>query len=257
MRMNHRLDHSGKVLHDLLCRLPGQKGRKRRECRDGQHAQLDVEAAEARAAVAAESEKSRQQAISDAQDILAKAKSAGESELARMKAELRKEVTRLVVETSAKVTADVLTVDQKKRLVTLRGPEGNERTIRVGEEVRNLPQVKKGDQVVVSYYESAVFQLHKKGTATPGGAVVEGADRAKPGELPGAAGARSINVTATVVKVDKKAPSLTLKGPDGKTFTLPVKDASRLDAVKEKDLLEITYTEAMAVEVEKAPAPKK
>ena len=158
---------------------------------------------------------------------------------------------------TVKITAQVKAIDQKKRLVTLRGPEGNERTIRVGEEVRNLPQVKKGDQVVVSYYESAVFQLHKKGTATPGGAVVEGADRAKPGELPGAAGARSINVTATVVKVDKKAPSLTLKGPDGKTFTLPVKDASRLDAVKEKDLLEITYTEAMAVEVEKAPAPKK
>jgi len=71
---------------------------------------------EARAAAAAEAERSRQQAITDAQDILAKAKVAGDNELARMKAELRKEVTRLVVETSAKVTADVLTVDQKKRL---------------------------------------------------------------------------------------------------------------------------------------------
>lgn len=71
---------------------------------------------EARSAATAEAEKSRQQAIADAQDILAKAKAAGDNEVARMKAELRKEVTRLVVETSAKVTADVLTVDQKKRL---------------------------------------------------------------------------------------------------------------------------------------------
>ncbi|HAB18660.1 MAG TPA: F0F1 ATP synthase subunit B [Verrucomicrobiota bacterium] len=71
---------------------------------------------EARAAAAAENEKSRQQAITDAQDILAKAKVASEAELARMKVELRREVTRLVVETSAKVTANVLTPDQKQRL---------------------------------------------------------------------------------------------------------------------------------------------
>ncbi len=71
---------------------------------------------EARAAMAAENERGRQQAVADAQDILAKARMAGETELVRLKSELRKEVTRLVVETSAKVTADVLTVDQKTRL---------------------------------------------------------------------------------------------------------------------------------------------
>jgi len=71
---------------------------------------------EARIAAAAENERSRQQAVTDAQDILAKARTASETELVRMKAELRKEVTRLVVETSAKVTAEVLTLDQKQRL---------------------------------------------------------------------------------------------------------------------------------------------
>ncbi len=71
---------------------------------------------EARTAATSEAEKTRQLAITDAQTLIAKAKDANENELARMKAELRKEFTRLVVETSAKVTADVLTVDQKKRL---------------------------------------------------------------------------------------------------------------------------------------------
>lgn len=71
---------------------------------------------EARAAMAAENERGRQQAVADAQDILAKARMAGETELVRLKSELRKEVTRLVVETSAKVTAEVLTVEQKTRL---------------------------------------------------------------------------------------------------------------------------------------------
>ena len=71
---------------------------------------------EARAPLAAETERTRQQAVADAQDILEKARQASEAELRRMKAELRKEMTRLIVETSGKVTSNVLTVDQKQRL---------------------------------------------------------------------------------------------------------------------------------------------
>lgn len=151
------------------------------------------------------------------------------------------------------VTAVVTHIDQKQRLVTLKGPDGASQTVHVGDDVRNLAQVKKGDHVVVSYLESIVFQLHKKGKAKPGAEAVEGAGRAEPGQMPGAVGARAVTVVATVMKVDKKAPSITLKGPKGKTMTLPVKDASKLDPVKVGDLIEITYTEAMAVAVEKAP----
>lgn len=162
------------------------------------------------------------------------------------------------VETTQTITVNavVTAIDQKKRLVTLKGSDGEERIIQVSDEVRNLPQVKKGDVVVVSFYESIVFQLRKKGEAQPGAAMVEGAGRAEPGEQPGAAGARAITITATVVKIDKKAPSLTLKGPEGNTRTLPVKDASKLDPIKIGDLIEITYTEAVAIAVEKPGATK-
>ena len=66
------------------------------------------------------------------------------------------------------VTATVEAVDQTTRMVTLKGPKGNTITFKAGEEVRNLPQVKVGDQVEAKYYESLVVDVKKPGEATPG-----------------------------------------------------------------------------------------
>lgn len=71
---------------------------------------------EARAVGAREIEKASQQAITTANQIIAKAKEANDAELARMKNELRKEMGRLVVQTSARVTGNILTSDQQSRL---------------------------------------------------------------------------------------------------------------------------------------------
>jgi hypothetical protein len=153
---------------------------------------------------------------------------------------------------AVKITAVVTDIDVANRLVTLKDSDGNEETIQVGPEVRNLPQVKKGDEVVVTYYESTVFQLHKPGQAKPGAGSAEVAARAEPGEKPGAVGAEAMTIVATVTKVNKTGPkpSITLKSKEGKVVTLPVRDASRLAPVKVGDLLEITYKQALAVEVE-------
>jgi hypothetical protein len=151
---------------------------------------------------------------------------------------------------AVKVTAAVTDIDVAKRLVTLKSSDGSEETVQVGPEVRNLAQVKRGDEVVVTYYESMVFHLLKPGQGKPGGGAAEIAERAEPGEKPGAAGAQAVTITATVVKVDKNKPSSTLKGADGESVTLPVRDASKLDPVKVGDLLEITYKRALAIAVE-------
>ncbi len=151
---------------------------------------------------------------------------------------------------TVKVTAVVTDIDVAKRLVTLKGSDGNEETLEVGPEVKNLPQVRKGDEVTVTYHESIVFQLFKPGEAKPGFSAAQTGDRARPGEKPGAGEAETLTMTATVEKVDRVAPSLTLKRADGTIVHLPVRDASKLDPVKVGDLLEITYTRALAVAVE-------
>jgi len=147
------------------------------------------------------------------------------------------------------VTATVQDVDQASRVVTLLTADGEDVIFRAGPEVRNLAQVRRGDRVRATYYESLVIQVLKPGTAQPGITTAADADRAKLGERPGAAAATSTTVVATVVKVDKKNATVTLKGPRGNVKTLPVRNPIHLDAVKAGDLIEATYTEALGVAV--------
>ena len=62
-------------------------------------------------------------------------------------------------------------------------------------------------------------------------------------------------ITATVVGLDKRKGTITLKGPRGKTVTLTAREPKRLEPVKVGDLIEAVYTEAVAISVEKPSKP--
>jgi len=161
------------------------------------------------------------------------------------------EQPRVVKERAAVMTATVQAIDLNTRIVTLKGPKGEVRDIKVGEEAVNLPQVKVGDLVTVKYYESLAIEVIKPGAVSGAGeksAIV----RAKPGEMPGGMAARQSTVTATVTAIDKKKGTISLKGPEGKTVVAKAEDPRNLNKVKVGDELMITYTEALAISVEKA-----
>jgi hypothetical protein len=63
-----------------------------------------------------------------------------------------------IVETK-EVTATVEAIDYAARTVTLRGPGGNARTIKVDPSVKRLNEVKKGDQVVARYTEGLAISV--------------------------------------------------------------------------------------------------
>ena len=149
------------------------------------------------------------------------------------------------------ITATVEAIDPETRMVTLRGPQGNTLTFRAGEAVKNLSQVKVGDKVNAFYYESLALDLRAPGAA-PVNETVAGATAAQPGERPAAKVAQQTTITATVEAVDRANSTVTLKGPQGNTRTLRVRDPQRLERVKVGDQLVATYTEAMAVSVEPA-----
>jgi Cu/Ag efflux protein CusF len=157
-------------------------------------------------------------------------------------------------EQTVKMTATVQAIDLDKRLVTLKGPKGNVFDLKVGEEAKNLPQVKVGDLVNVQYYEALAFEVRKPGAAGPTQATGALAT-AKPGEKPAGIVAGQVTITATVEALDAKKNVVTLKGPEGKTVELKVKDPKNLKNVKVGDQVEFTYTEALALSVE--PAKKK
>ena len=61
------------------------------------------------------------------------------------------------------IIATVEAVDAAKGEVTLKGPKGKVVPLKVGPEVRNLAQVKVGDQVRVRYVEALTLTLKKGG----------------------------------------------------------------------------------------------
>jgi ribosomal protein S17 len=82
----------------------------------------------------------------------------------------------------------------------------------------------------------------------------EAAAGAKPGEMPAGAVAKQVTVTVEVVAIDPAVPSVTFKGPEGNTKTIKVRDPQKLVGVKVGDMVDITYTQALAIKVDKAPA---
>ncbi len=160
----------------------------------------------------------------------------------------------VVEENQITTTATVEKIDLATRVVTLRGEDGKVFDIKAGEEVRNLPQVEVGDQVVTTYYESLAYSVHKPGSMAAGASVSTDAARAEPGDKPGGVASNVVQVVATIVAIDKATPSVTLKKADGEVVAIRVREPKRLEGVAVGDMVEITYTEALAIAVQPAPA---
>jgi hypothetical protein len=162
-------------------------------------------------------------------------------------------VSGTVNEDTVTTRATVTHVDLEHRMVTLRRHDGSIVELQVGPEVRNLPQVAVGDEVTAVYYESLAYDVRPAGTATPPPDTEEHFARAEPGGKPGAVGSRMSTLTATITGVDPAAGTVTLRGPTGRSLTVKARDPRKLAHVSVGDLVDITYTEAVAISVD-APA---
>ena len=120
--------------------------------------------------------------------------------------------------------ATVKAIDLNTRTVTLMGPQG-ETTMKVGDQVQNLAQVKPGDTIVARYYESVAYVVAPPGTKLPEDALAVAAARAAPGQMPAGGVAEKIVVTGLVVGVNPAAHTLSLVDPaGGEIRTIVVKD---------------------------------
>jgi ribosomal protein S17 len=165
------------------------------------------------------------------------------------------EAAKPMVQETAVVTlrGTVEAIDKEKQTVTLKGPK---RTLIVQvQDPKKLDAIKVGDPVVGKYYEALALEVRKPGAATPGVTAQQGVASSKPGATPAGAVGQQITVTVTIVEIDKKAGTVTVKGPEGRTETIKARDPKNLDAVKVGDLVEITYTRALAIALDK-PAKK-
>jgi len=151
------------------------------------------------------------------------------------------------------MSATVVAINQEKREVTLKDADGNEKTIKLGEAVKNLPQVAVGDQVQVAYYESVNIEVLGSQQAEPATAEMAALETAQPGEKPSGTMARELTVVATIDAINKDDDTVTLKGPEGNTRTVKVRNPDNLEKVAVGDKVMITLSRAVAVDVT-APA---
>jgi Cu/Ag efflux protein CusF len=151
------------------------------------------------------------------------------------------------------ITAKVQAVDLANRTAQLVGPRGRTFTIKVDERVKNLAQVKVGDEVVVKYYEAVALQLTKGSSGLMETQSSTGPMTAPAGAKPGAAEVNRSTMDANVTKVDKKRSMVALQGADGRTVELKVRDPAVMKDVKVGDQVHATYTEAMVIDVVAPP----
>ena len=154
------------------------------------------------------------------------------------------------------LTATVQAVDLENRLVTLKGERGRVVTVNVGEEARNLDQVRVGDRVVITYREAMAIQLIKEPTS---GGVTErrstlSGSRAELGQRPSGTLRDKTEIVANVIAVNKKARRVTLQGPQH-AVTVKVAPDIDLSSIRVGDQVRAVYVEEFGISVE--PAPRK
>jgi len=152
---------------------------------------------------------------------------------------------------TVQLSAVVEAIDMETRQVTLRGPEGNSRTLTVREDARNLDQVDVGDTVNVEYVQNLTIEVFANDGMEPGTGQLSAVQRAKEGEMPGMAVMDTSIVTATVEAIDIEANTFKLKWPDGEIKEYVARDPENLKKADVGDLVVVSYTEALAVVVEK------
>lgn len=154
-------------------------------------------------------------------------------------------------------TAVVQAIDLETRKVTLTDEDGEPFSFVASEEVRNLPQVQVGDTVKVTYTESIAIDVKREDGGAPAASESTGATRAEPGEKPGGTASQTVTVSAVITEIDRASSRVTLKGPEGNSRVVQVKDPKKLENVQVGDMLHVTYTESVGIAVEKIPAPGK
>jgi hypothetical protein len=153
---------------------------------------------------------------------------------------------------SASVIVDA--IDMDKRLVVLRREDGTTVTVRVDDRVKNLPQVRVGDRLLVNYREAVAFQVRPAGEVAPSTSMKEALITAKPGEKPAGVGTQEVTLVATIVGIDPDKPSVLLQTTNGEVTEVRVRDPNNLKRVKVGDHVEVTYSTALALSVVPTPA---
>lgn len=155
------------------------------------------------------------------------------------------------------VAFSVEAVDAEKRLITLKGPQGNVGQYEVGDQVQRLAEIKPGDTIDAEYKVAVVAELREPTEEEKTAPVVEVTTEARGAadEPPTGGIARAVQVVTTIDALDRANQSLTVKGPAGNTVTAQVQDPTVFDKLAVGQTIVVTFVETLGLAVQ--PGAKK
>jgi hypothetical protein len=154
--------------------------------------------------------------------------------------------------TQLSLQGKITALDAKTRAVSITGKDGGVLDVIAGPEVRNFSQLKVGDTVTLNYTGAVALELKPAGSAPVGVTKTQQSTVQIPGTKPGGSQSNTISIVTEVAAVNPERNTIALRGPRGNTQIVAVvrEDLrAKLPKVKRGDLLNITYTEAVAVSI--------
>ena len=146
-------------------------------------------------------------------------------------------------------TGTIEAIEASSRTVTLKKADGTFVTTVAAPDIARFAELKLGDTVNVRYYENVVLRVKR-----PGEPDVVSSSKGTTGSeqvLPGGTRAKQVTITATITAIDQTMPSITFTGPHGWKYSSKVQDTEALAKVKVGDKVDIVWTEATLVSVER------
>jgi hypothetical protein len=164
--------------------------------------------------------------------------------------------TTSVRQSHEELLATVEDVDMESRMLTLRRPDGGVEKLYAPPEVKNLPQVKIGDQVFVTYLLT-VTAIPRPTASSSGPAAAEMVTTAPEGSKPGIAKGTAASTVITVDDYDPATHMLAFTNPQGMQHQGEIMDPKMqalAASLKKGDKVEVILSEAAAITV-RSPAP--
>ena len=160
--------------------------------------------------------------------------------------------SRVIDLTEVTTEMTVKEIDLPTRMFTLEYADGNVIVTEAAEDLTGLDKIKVGDKVKVTYLKSTAVYVTSPDADKPSLAGARTVEVDSEGERPRKLTVDISEQTSTVMAIDAKMRTATLKDADGVVETIEVSpEVKNLENVKVGDLVVYQVTEAIAVNIEK------
>ena len=154
------------------------------------------------------------------------------------------------------MSAQITAIDPETRNITLQGALGNAITLNASDGVARFDEFAVGDLVQTTYVESISGELRAPTEAeleTPW-VELDGAAIAVEDMSPAAGVGRNILAVCTIEGLNRATGTVTVQDPRGLFHVISDVDPANMEGVKIGDTIIITYSQAVALTLEKLPA---